>query len=330
MRGRVHQAVTLILPVVFAPPSRRSATFARCAGAMTASKPENRYDPQPGASVPAFLDSLRLYERLRKESDAAAEAEHEEDCAFRAKLKEALDTLLQAYNLYGPRGVIGSFNGGKDAAVVLHLQRAVLAHYCLQQLRDDDGLDTLKPSDVCSEVPTPVWPLRAVFFLSKDEYDEVLDFVERTRQDHGLDLETFECGWLEGLATLTAAARQNTTLGAGYSMSLAFVLGTRRGDPNGGEQQAFAPSSLDIAHLARFMRVNPIVRWSYADVWRFLRRYELPYCSLYDQGYTSLGRRHNTVPNPALKRPDGSYLPAWMLEDATMERAGRADKKSKE
>ena len=35
--------------------------------------------------------------------------------------------------------------------------------------------------------------------------------------------------------------------------------------------------------------LNPIIDWSDDEVWEFIRYYELPYCKLYDEGYTRLG-----------------------------------------
>jgi phosphoadenosine phosphosulfate reductase len=35
--------------------------------------------------------------------------------------------------------------------------------------------------------------------------------------------------------------------------------------------------------------VNPIIDWTDEDVWEFIRRENLPYCKLYDQGYKRLG-----------------------------------------
>ena len=44
------------------------------------------------------------------------------------------------------------------------------------------------------------------------------------------------------------------------------------------------------------------------------------YCSLYDEGYTSLGGVHNTTKNASLRRADGSYAPAHTLVDGNQVR----------
>lgn len=63
-----------------------------------------------------------------------------------------------------------------------------------------------------------------------------------------------------------------------------------------------------------------------------MRLYQLPYCSLYDDGYTSLGTVKDTLPCPALKKvhvegDSPEYWPAYMLKDWQQERAGRIKKK---
>lgn len=98
---------------------------------------------------------------------------------------------------------------------------------------------------------------------------------------------------------------------------------TTSGDPNAEGQEAYCPSS---EGWPPFMRVNPVLDWTYHDVWCFLRSARASYCSLYDDGYTSLGGVHNTLPNSALKRGDGTFAPAHALADGRLERAGRATK----
>ena len=45
------------------------------------------------------------------------------------------------------------------------------------------------------------------------------------------------------------------------------------------------PSGIEI------LKVNPLARWTWKEVWSYLRSREIDYLPLYDQGYTSIGCR---------------------------------------
>ncbi|OEH78548.1 dj-1 family domain-containing protein [Cyclospora cayetanensis] len=110
----------------------------------------------------------------------------------------------------------------------------------------------------------------------------------------------------------------------------AFVLGTRNTDPQGLTEslQFLQPSS---RWLPPFLRVQPLLKFGYGHVWDFLRYFKLPYCCLYDQGYSSIGTMENTRPNPLLIPSDGgAALPAYELLSWEREREGRFKKQRKE
>ena len=103
----------------------------------------------------------------------------------------------------------------------------------------------------------------------------------------------------------------------------AIIMGNRRSDPWSRDLEIVCKSS---PGWPDFYRVFPILDWSYSTVWTFLRSFELPYCSLYDNGYTSLGEIDNTQKNPNLlvEGEDGPrYLPAYALKNEEQERDSR-------
>lgn len=113
----------------------------------------------------------------------------------------------------------------------------------------------------------------------------------------------------------------------------AIFVGTRRTDPHGASLQHF---QLTDGNWPRFVRVHPIIDWRLSEIWCFLRSeyladpttgQPLEYCQMYDQGYTSLGGRGDTIRNPRLRYVDDSgtvrHKPAHEMTEDEGERAGR-------
>lgn len=75
----------------------------------------------------------------------------------------------------------------------------------------------------------------------------------------------------------------------------AIFLGTRRTDPYSADLEYFCKSSNG---WPKFTRVLPILDFFYSQIWSFMGEFEVPYCKLYDLGYTYLGDKLDSVPNP--------------------------------
>jgi len=182
------------------------------------------------------------------------------------------------------------FNGGKDCTALLHL---VFTVACQKKLEDS---------------------LSVMYIRRGQPFPEVEQFIQKTISRYHLKLLAVDGRIRDALFELKSTQPRIS----------AVLMGTRRSDPHSETLNDFSPTDAD---WPEYMRVNPLLNWTYADVWRFLRELSLPYCSLYDHGYTSLGSLENTHPNPQLRDIDSrgiaSYRPAYTLKDSDSERAGR-------
>ncbi|XP_067655697.1 FAD synthase-like isoform X1 [Haliotis asinina] len=156
--------------------------------------------------------------------------------------------------------------------------------------------------------------LKALYIRSKLPFPEVEEFIQVSRDRYNLEMLRFEGRIKNGMSELQEQ----------HPKIKAVIMGTRRTDPYSDHLESF---SMTDADWPQFMRINPLLEWRYGDVWTFLRSFCLPYCSLYDRGYTSLGSMNNTHPNPRLQYRDDKgvvyYRAAYELDQHEMERDGR-------
>eukprot|EP01041_Mallomonas_annulata_P011343 gene11343-23736_t len=220
-------------------------------------------------------------------------------------LKRSLQVIESCIHLYPLSSIAISFNGGKDACVVFYL-----VYYALWKHEQQQQSTKLSDGNVINKI-------RVIYFTNDDIFPELADFIRCMIDRYSLSVITYDCSFKEGMQRAVDDGIQ------------AVFMGVRRGDPYMDEAEHYEPSSVG---WPKFMRINPIIQWKYKQVWEFLRTADLPYCSLYDQGYSSLGHASNTVRNPALlvmHSNDGNggdvYLPAYMLVDESLERSCRID-----
>lgn len=202
---------------------------------------------------------------------------------FGRHLSSTLQDISHVLTLYPLSTIALSFNGGKDCLVLFHLLRELLS----EKFRE----------------------IHCFYFENEGTLPETTRFVQDCANTYDIKVEFLSEDFRTGLAKVKLQ----------FDLQ-AVLLGTRRTDPHGESLSLISPTTPGWPQLDRLC---PLLDWEYEDVWYYLRSRNFAYCSLYDNGYTSLGSADNTRPNPALLQPDGSYAPAHTLKNSSDERLGR-------
>lgn len=190
--------------------------------------------------------------------------------------------------------ILIAFNGGKDCTVLLHMVllairglRSTTGRIRLMYIRDD--------------------PM--------ETFTEVDEFVEEVKTKYSLEAIEVRSG------DMRYALEQ---IVADHPEVRAIFMGTRSTDPNAKWMDYFCQTS---PGWPKINLVAPILGMSYSEVWQVIHGLSMEYCSLYSRGYTSIGKRSTTSPNPelAIKGEHGEiqYSHADQLTDDSKERLGR-------
>ncbi|KAF7903633.1 uncharacterized protein EAF01_006682 [Botrytis porri] len=217
----------------------------------------------------------------------------------------ALGVIRECLERYSLEEISFSYNGGKDCLVLLILLLTALSNH----------QSTSSSSSESKPLP-PALP--SVYILSPHPFPEVDTFVASSSAHYHLQLSRYASPMKEAF----------TQYLHDHPVVKAILVGTRRTDPHGADLTHF---DLTDGGWPRFMRVHPVIDWHYREIWGFIRHLNIPYCPLYDQGYTSLGGTTDTHPNPVLVAEDSKgegegeikFRPAYELVEDEEERLGR-------
>lgn len=219
---------------------------------------------------------------------------------------EALEVIRWAHQAFG-EGLVLSTSFGMQAAVMLHLTTQAVPD--IPVIFIDTGfhfLDTYKFADALAERLklnlkvyqariSPAWTLARHGKL----WDQGVDGLNQLDRIHKVE----------------PMARALDELGA-----TATLAGLRRGQT---EHRKHLPV---VVKQGDRYKVHPILDWSTKDVHDYLKKHDLPYHPLREQGYASIGDWHSTLPITAgmderdgrfggLKQECGLHLPETKAEN---------------
>ncbi|HEC99352.1 MAG TPA: phosphoadenosine phosphosulfate reductase family protein [Proteobacteria bacterium] len=256
-------------------------------------------------------------------------ARADQDTLMALPLEEKVDyskgIIREALGKFGTEKLLIAWTGGKDSTTMLWLYREVCKELGIEKPRCmfiDEGHVFKEILELVDQVKK-AWDVNVITVKNIDVSDKaakvgdmirVADLNVRNRQ------EVARLGYTEETFSFDPESYVGNHLMKTVAMNM-FLENDRVAALSTGirwdEQEArldedfFSPRS-NPEHI----RVHPILHFKERDIWDTIHKYKIPFCSLYYQGYRSLGAKGSTV--------KVSDIPAWEQDlENTTERGGR-------
>lgn len=231
--------------------------------------------------------------------------------ALREKVETALNVLRQAFREC--RNPYVAYTGGKDSTVTLYLALRAKCGWVNAVFLDER--DTFPEIWDMVQTVQRHWTVRVRVVRSHlRPFDvvpvDVLELTEAERTALGLPKKALvRLDPDSPLGTLLFKVKPLREFTAKEKVD-GLITGVRRDEHPDRQDDPY------VKVVDGVKRYQPILDFTEEDIWNFILCEGLPYCSLYEQGYRSLGTKSGTK--------KFSDLPAWEQDLSTPERAGRA------
>ena len=245
------------------------------------------------------------------------------------KIKHAKNILKDAYDRFGHDDFYIAWTGGKDSTTMMWLLREVCkasGQPMPKAMFIDEGHVFEEILELVEDVKAR-WNIEVTVVKNTDVSNrarnigdeiQVAQLNKRNRKEieklgFTADSFPFEPESYVGNHLMKTVA-MNVFLETNGITALATAI--RWDEQEARIQEAHFSSRSDPHHT----RVHPILHFKERDIWDTIHTHKIPFCSLYYQGYRSLGAKGSTFKS--------SDIPAWEQDlENTPERAGRGQEK---
>lgn len=185
------------------------------------------------------------------------------------KIIKVKAVVKKAVSLYGFDGIAIAWKGGKDTTTMMHIIYTMYGKIPFRVMFNDTTLEFKETYDFINDVKK-LWKLDLI----------VIKHTKKELNTYKLSENEAEKKNILYLAKIHAIKRALKK----YKFR-AFMLGIRKDEHEARKNEKhFSPRE-------DHMRIHPMLEFTENDIWEYIKKYGVPYSSLYDKGYRSVGEK---------------------------------------